>query len=155
LGSIPKERCFDGQPTQTSSSTVFGLRPDSGSPSRRKRRFEPARDSETRTGWQRPNRPAPVISGREASGLFDPVSGPNALFRVNSGFNDIADNMTKLQSGQTSAHVRIGLFSTAVGSSATAFGADEPGTGYAGRRRPQAKGVAGDFAGGRRQCLRN
>jgi len=67
-----------------------------------------------------------------AGGLFDPVTGPNALFRANNGFNDIADNMTKLEGGTAKQHVRISGSSAAVGSSAMAFIADEPNTGYIG-----------------------
>jgi len=66
------------------------------------------------------------------NGLFDPVSGPNAIFRAKGGFTDIADNMTTLQGGGDEEHVRIGLFSASTGSGAVAFAADEPNTGYAG-----------------------
>ena len=66
-----------------------------------------------------------------ASGLFDPVSGPNAIFRAR-GFADLADNMTNLDGGAPAAHVRINGFSAAVGSSRIAIAADEPGTGHYG-----------------------
>lgn len=67
-----------------------------------------------------------------ASGLFDPVSGPNALFRATGGFVDIADNLTPLQGGTSGTHVRITALSAARTNSTIAFRADEPGTGYAG-----------------------
>jgi hypothetical protein len=67
-----------------------------------------------------------------ASGLFDPVSGANAIFRAKGGFVDIADNLTHLENGTPDAHVRVGVMSAAVGSGAAAFHADEPTTGYAG-----------------------
>lgn len=68
----------------------------------------------------------------QASGLFDPVSGPNAVFRATGGFADIADNVTPLQGGTPGQHVRISDLSAAPSNSAVAFRADEPGTGYAG-----------------------
>jgi hypothetical protein len=67
-----------------------------------------------------------------AQGLFDPVTGPNAIFRGKGGFTDVADNMTALEGGGDEQHVRIGLFSASTGSGAVAFAADEPNTGYAG-----------------------
>jgi len=67
-----------------------------------------------------------------ASGLFDPVSGPNALFRAGGGFSDIADNLTPLEGGTPGTHVRISALSAAPTNSTVAFRADEPGTGYAG-----------------------
>lgn len=68
----------------------------------------------------------------QASGLFDPVSGANAVFRAKGGFTDIADNVTLLEGGTPGAHVRISDLSAAQTNSAVAFRADQPATGYAG-----------------------
>ncbi|RXF75456.1 hypothetical protein [Hansschlegelia zhihuaiae] len=62
-----------------------------------------------------------------AGGLFDPVSGPNAVFRE-KGFADLSDNMTKLEGGGKAKHTRIFSASAAVGSSEIAIAADNPGT---------------------------
>jgi hypothetical protein len=67
-----------------------------------------------------------------ASGLFDPVSGANAVFRQSGGFVDLVDNMTKLDGGGKGQHARIGVASAAEGSSEIAVAADNPGTGFAG-----------------------
>ena len=67
-----------------------------------------------------------------ASGLFDPVSGANAMFRRDGGFEDIADNLTRLPGGSNEAHVRTGATSAAPQTSNVAFAADQPDTGFAG-----------------------
>lgn len=67
-----------------------------------------------------------------ATGLFDPVSGPNAVFRGNAATAvDMADNLTKLQ-GLVASHVRIDFLSAAEGSNDFGFIADEPALGRAG-----------------------
>jgi hypothetical protein len=77
----------------------------------------------------------PVIGKRYvdfyASGVFDPVSGANAIFEAKDGFLDIADNLTHLPGGSED-HVRISAFSADVQSAAVAFRADQPVTGFAG-----------------------
>ena len=67
-----------------------------------------------------------------AGGVFDPSSGPNAIFQGQlGGYLDIADNATHLQGGTVAKHVRITAFSAAVGSNAVAFRADQD-TGFIG-----------------------
>jgi hypothetical protein len=78
-----------------------------------------------------------------AGGLFDPVSGPNAIFR--STLVDIADNMTGLQGRPDNSHVRIGNFSAAVGSAAIAFFADQPNNGFQGLFKVRGKFIADAF----------
>lgn len=80
-----------------------------------------------------------------ASGLFDPVSGPNAIFRAADRL-DIADNMTRLQGRPDNSHVRISSFSAAVGSAAVAFHADQPNNGFQGLFKVRSKFVADAFA---------
>ncbi len=70
-----------------------------------------------------------------ATGLFDPVSGANAIFRT--GRSIVVDNMTSLPGG-SAAHTRIGLFSAPLGDGPVAFLADQPETGYAGVFRAAA-----------------
>lgn len=67
-----------------------------------------------------------------ASGLFDPVTGPNAVFRRQGGFQDIADNLTRLPGGSNRLHVRTGATSAAPETSHVAFAADQPDSGFAG-----------------------
>ena len=62
-----------------------------------------------------------------ATGLFDPVDGPNAIMR-GSGVDE-ADNLTHLQSLPFS-HVRVLAFSAAALSNSFGFLADEPSAGY-------------------------
>jgi hypothetical protein len=81
-----------------------------------------------------------------ANGVFDPSTGANALFRASGGFADIADNMTPLEGGTKDEHVRIGQTSAAVGSSAIAFRADEPVTGYLGVFKVRSLNSADAFA---------
>jgi hypothetical protein len=59
-----------------------------------------------------------------AGGLFDPVSGPNAIFR-SPGFEIQADNMTRLDARPYS-HNRIQQLSADIGSDDVAFRADQP-----------------------------
>jgi hypothetical protein len=108
------------------------------------RNLETVIDDDTTLDARTPSGPAedyfgfyssPVIGKRYvdfyASGLFDPVSGANAIFRAKDGFLDIADNLTHLPRG-TDDHVRILSFSADIQSSDIAFRADQPVTGYTG-----------------------
>lgn len=85
-----------------------------------------------------------------AGGLFDPSTGANAIFRASGGFVDIADNMTPLPGGKRDTHVRINSFSAAVGSSAVAFLADEPNTGYLGLFKVRNRNAAEAFVTNKR-----
>lgn len=79
------------------------------------------------------------------SGLFDPSTGANALFRAGGGFTDISDNMTALPGGDKDQHVRIGTTSAAVGSDDVAFLADQPNTGFAGLFKVKDLAMASAF----------
>ena len=66
------------------------------------------------------------------SGLFDPFSGANAIFRANGGFVDLIDHLTQLDGGPTNQHVRIDTASAAETTNDLAVYADQPNTGFSG-----------------------
>ena len=66
-----------------------------------------------------------------ASGLFDPISGANAIFRSGEG-TPIADNLTVLAGRPDDSHVRINNYSSGIGTGDVAFLADQPNNGFSG-----------------------
>ena len=79
------------------------------------------------------------------SGLFDPVSGANAIFRANDGFIDLIDNMTGLDGGTSGQHVRNSIASAAETTGDLAVLSDEPGTGFTGIFRPKTMDATAAF----------
>lgn len=116
-------------------------------------------DSDDRLDARSPSGPAedyfsafgrPVVGSEDniafyASGLFDPVSGANAIFRA-PDFINVADNRTRLEDRPDNSHVRIGGLSAALGSAALAFRADQPNNGFAGMFKVRSKSAAASFA---------
>ena len=66
-----------------------------------------------------------------AGGLFDPVSGANAIFR-SPETTPIADNLTALAGRPDTTHVRITNHSSGIGTGEVAFLADQPNNGFSG-----------------------
>lgn len=78
-----------------------------------------------------------------ASGLFDPVTGPSAIFSFPNV--RLADNMTALAGAPDDSHVRIIDLSTGIGTGRVAFHADQPNNGFQGLFRTTGPNSAPSF----------